>query len=151
MGLDMYLTRKISTLNLDSDRSPEWEILVIRNGNPIKINSEKISSVTEEIGYWRKANSIHKWFVSNVQDNKDDCGEYYVTKDKLKELKGICQRVLENPELGEQLLPTGSGFFFGSTNYDNYYLDSLKATVEYCNYALSLDDDGSGFYYHSSW
>lgn len=151
MGLDMYLTRKISTLNLNSEKSPEWEILVIKNGNLIKINSEKITSVSEEIGYWRKANSIHKWFVSNVQDNKDDCGEYYVSRDKLKDLKDVCQRVLENPELSDQLLPTSNGFFFGSTDYDSYYLDSLKSTINYCNYALSLDQDDGSFYYQSSW
>ena len=28
----------------------------------------------EEVGYWRKANAIHGWFVRNVQNGKDDCG-----------------------------------------------------------------------------
>ena len=39
----------------------------------------------EEVGYWRKANQIHKWFVDNVQDGVDDCGEYKVTKEQLIE------------------------------------------------------------------
>lgn len=30
-------------------------------------------SIWKEIGYWRKANHIHKWFVDCVQDGEDDC------------------------------------------------------------------------------
>ena len=28
-----------------------------------------------QIASWRKANAIHKWFVDNVQDGVDDCGD----------------------------------------------------------------------------
>lgn len=149
MGLDMYLTRKIGTRNWDFDGSPKWQITVTKNGEPIQINVENISSVTEEIGYWRKANAIHNWFVKNVQGGTDDCGEYYVSKDKLEELQDVCRRVLDNPELSKELLPTGSGFFFGSTEYDDWYLDALRSAIDYCEYALSTDI--GEVYYQSSW
>ena len=56
-----------------------------------------------EIGYWRKANAIHKWFVDNVQNGVDDCGEYKVTKEQLIQLHNACNDVLNNHSLAESL------------------------------------------------
>lgn len=56
--------------------------------------------IIEEVGYWRKANQIHNWFVENVQDGIDDCSYHNeVTKEILEELLDICQRVLDGCEL----------------------------------------------------
>ena len=43
--------------------------------------------IIERVGYWRKANQIHNWFVNRVQDGIDDC-EYHheCTKEILEEL-----------------------------------------------------------------
>lgn len=102
-----------------------------------------------EIGYWRKSNHIHKWFVDNIQDGIDNCASYTVSKEQLIELKEVCQQVLDNKELAEELLPTQNGFFFGSTEYGEYYFEELKDTIEIIDKALSLDYDY--FVYHSSW
>ncbi len=59
MGLDMYLMN-------------------VRNEEKIKAEN------FIEVGYWRKANQIHNWFVKNVQGGVDDCGYYGVTKEKLE-------------------------------------------------------------------
>ena len=50
--------------------------------------------VFEQVGYWRKANAIHRWFVQNVQAGVDDCGTYVVTREQLEQLKATCERVL---------------------------------------------------------
>lgn len=56
---------------------------------------ERLSNFThDEVGYWRKANQIHAWFVDNVQNKIDDCGYYEVSKESLKELYDACQRIL---------------------------------------------------------
>ena len=55
-----------------------------------------------------------------------------------------------NPEDLAELLPTSSGFFFGSTDYDQYYLDDIKETVKIIDEALA-DDMNGDFYYRSSW
>lgn len=47
----------------------------------------------------------------------------------LDELESTCNKVLENPSEAESLLPTSEGFFFGSQEYDSWYLDHLKYTV----------------------
>ena len=148
MGLDMFLFRKT---HIWSDKRENIQIIGIPG-----IQLDRVSKITEEVGYWRKANQIHKWFVENVQDGNDDCRSYYVPKEKLSELLDIVNRVLENKELGRTLLPTQGGFFFGSTNYDNYYIEDLKNTKEILTKILAdINDNYKGFsvsyYYRSSW
>ena len=84
MGLDMYLNKKIYIGAEFND--VEGKIEITRNGKPIPINFKKVSYITEEAVYWRKANQIHKWFVDNVQEGVDDCGHYYVSKENLEAL-----------------------------------------------------------------
>jgi hypothetical protein len=105
-----------------------------------------------EVGYWRKANAIHRWFVDNVQGGVDDCGEYKVTKEQLIQLHNTCNDVLADPNLAEQLLPTQPGFFFGGTEYNDGYMYDLQNTMEIIDNILEykeycLDD----LYYSSSW
>lgn len=101
------------------------------------------------MGYWRKSNQIHNWFVDNVQDGNDDCNTYYVSCEQLETLKGLCEQVLAHKSLAEDLLPTGAGFFFGSTTYDEYYYGDLQKTIEIINRCLA--SKFSNFKYHSSW
>ena len=75
-------------------------------------------------GYWRKANQIHGWFVENVQNGVDECKKTYVPKEKLIELKELCEDLLhtKDKQKAQELLPATSGFFFGSTDTnDKYY------------------------------
>jgi hypothetical protein len=148
MGLDMYLSRKTYVKNWGYDT---WKVTVTFEGKPSHIDPAKIAYIEEEIGYWRKANQIHKWFVDNVQEGKDDCGDYYVSHENLAKLKDICQKVLDNPNLGSQLLPTTSGFFFGNTDYDQDYLDDLRETIKICDDAMSVEPGKASLYYSSSW
>lgn len=110
---------------------------------------EKPSSSGEldlPVAYWRKANAIHKWFV-DVSGEEDNCQRIYVSGKKLKELVDLCKKVLKKHKLASELLPTQSGFFFGSTEYDEYYFDDLKSTVEKLK---DIDEDGE-YVYQASW
>lgn len=51
-------------------------------------------SIFDTIGYWRKANHIHAWFVAKVQGGTDDCSYYFVTEEQFLELKETCEKVL---------------------------------------------------------
>ena len=106
--------------------------------------------IVEEVGYWRKANQIHQWFVDNVQGGVDDCRDAYVERDKLQELLNICKIVSIDKDKAEQLLPTASGFFFGGTEYDEWYYQDIQSTIEILEEALS-DEEADHFEYHSSW
>lgn len=50
-------------------------------------------TIFQPIGYWRKANQIHGWFVKHVQNDVDDCGSYLVTKEQLEKLLDACEKV----------------------------------------------------------
>lgn len=119
-----------------------------KDNTPIKINFSKVSAIIETAMYWRKANHIHKWFVDNVQRGQDNCASYYVSSKKIKELVNLCKQVLENKDDAESLLPTSSGFFFGGTEYDEYYFTELEDTIKALEPLLDSDDD---IYYESSW
>ena len=141
MGLDMYLEKETYIGNREKNNG----VVIIVEG----VDSSKVRRVVEEVCYWRKANAIHKWFVENVQDGNDDCGRYYVSQEEMKELLNVIKKVLRKHSLAEELLPSASGFFFGSTGYDEYYFDELKSTAEVLE-KVSGDEYGS-YVYHSSW
>jgi hypothetical protein len=56
----------------------------------------------------------------------------------LEELRNTCKTVLEDRTKAVELLPTQSGFFFGSTEYDEYYFDDLKDTIKIIEPAIEL-------------
>ncbi len=78
------------------------------------------------VAYWRKVNSIHQWFVDNCADGEDNCRPVYVSREKLLELLTTVKTAIK--ELDSDYLPPQGGFFFGSTDVDDYYWDSLKET-----------------------
>jgi len=154
MGLDQYLYKKTYIGN--KYRKPEERVGILYPqtekevlfpiGSEIKI--ERINEIVESVAYWRKANQIHKWFVDNVQEGENDCKEYYVNKTQLQELIDLCQKVINKEISPKEGLPTGEGFFFGSTEYDEYYYSNLKDTIEQLT---PLMEETGDFYYTSSW
>ena len=132
MGLDMYLGR----------------------ANKVAEN-KKDGFEFEEVGYWRKENHIHKWFVDNCQGGIDECQEVEVPKEKLEELLVTCLDILNNKDnqsLAESQLPTQAGFFFGGTEYDESYFDGVQSTIEILQKVLEETDfEESVITYQSSW
>jgi len=164
MGLDMYLHakkyvekidwNKLRDLDLDMDSdeaiTPLWNDIVETAG--MKDIATDIYGVNVEVtaAYWRKSNQIHKWFVDNVQGGEDDCGNYYVSKDKLKELRETCRQALFAKD--PSLLPPQAGFFFGSYDIDEWYWEDIKRTIKKLDRLFQLPDfDQLSFYYNSSW
>lgn len=115
--------------------------------------SEKESK--KHVAYWRKSNQIHNWFVNKIQDGKDDCEEYDVKLHELKELYSTCYNVLKrkDDDYSELVLPTKSGFFFGSTDYDDSYYDDIDSTMKMLSDYVNNEeyDDDFKFVYSSSW
>ena len=147
MGLDMYLNAKRFLW------SNEDELVDKISESFPELGSAKIKQVTAEVGYWRKSNAIHKWFVDNVQDGTDDCGDYEVSYEKLEELLDLINQVLADKSKADSLLPTQSGFFFGDTKYDQYYFDDLEYTKGLLEKLTNNKESMRGWYleYHSSW
>lgn len=182
MGLDMYLTKKTYIGAQYEHRKITGSVSIKKEGKELPIKFDRISEISENVAYWRKENHIHDWFVQNVQDGKDDCGDYYVSQEDLKSLLETCTKVIEsaklvdgqvsngqtltkegwepniengkvieNSKVCEELLPTSSGFFFGGTEYDEWYLQGVKYTAETIGALLKENNDNADFYYSSSW
>mgnify|MGYP003339653075 CR=1 FL=1 len=147
MGLDMYLNAKRYLWH------SEDEVINNITSNFPELGEGKVKQLTAEVGYWRKANAIHKWFVDNVQEGEDDCGNYEVSNEKLKELLDLINQVLANKKKAHELLPTQQGFFFGPQDYDEYYFQDLEYTKQLIEGILNSDLGKKGWYleYHSSW
>ena len=146
MGLDMYLYAERYLSEYDTE---DAEILDrIQNLLP---EMGKIRTVASEVGYWRKANQIHNWFVRNVQGGEDDCRRYYVAEDQLRELLDLVEQVLADRTQAEELLPNAVGFFFGSQAYDDFYFQDLEHTRSILNEVLSMDRKKLDIFYRSSW
>ena len=108
-----------------------------------------------ELMYWRKANQIRRWFVDHLNDfdPSDNLGEYDVSREVLQDLIDDIDYVLEDEsiERAEEVMPTGSGFFFGNTEYDEYYFDSLRHTREQIQEILDTTSEEDEIYYTEWW
>ncbi len=149
MGLDMYLNKRTYVQHWEHNGDDNYEVTVTKGGQPTKIDPKKVKYIIEEAGYWRKQNQIHNWFVQNVQEGIDNCGEYYVSKEDLETLLNLCEKVKADNSLAESLLPSASGFFFGGTEYDEWYFNGIDNTIEILKEAL--EDERGEYYYSSSW
>ena len=151
MGLDMYLERRHYVKrwgHLPADR--QFIVTVTRGGEPFAaIRPERVSEITEQVGYWRKANAIHRWFI-NQNNGVDDCKEFCVSKDQLRELLAAVTAVLDGADAATTL-PTQSGFFFGSTDYGEDYRTDLVDTQQILTPLLAEENDEADYYYRASW
>jgi hypothetical protein len=154
MGLDMYLTgKRYMSKYFDAEDTSRIEkvneVFGFEGQEDADYNAVEVSF---RIGYWRKANQIHQWFVDNCQEGRDECQEAWVGREQLEALRDTCKTVLEFPERAEELLPTQSGFFFGGTDYDDFYRGDLEYTVERIEKILADKAlEKCDFYYQSSW
>lgn len=118
----------------------------------VPIANTTIFRFGEQVGYWRKANSIHKWFVENVQNGVDDCEYYFVSMGELVKLRHVVMQVLDDRSLAMKLLPPQYGFFFGPTDIDEWYWSELETTFKIISEVLeSTNWDTQLVTYRASW
>lgn len=152
MGLDMYLKRKYYIGSNYDHKEVECNIDIKIKGNKINIDSKNIFTIEENFLYWRKFNALHNYFVNNCQNGIDDCGTYEVHENVLINLINILEQINTNHALAEELLPCTTGFFFGGTDYDDYYYDQVKYTLDELKKELARPDFEDIIYeYSSSW
>ena len=168
MGLDMYLIRKKKSKNNKKTYDDmEWEeIAYWRKANQIHkwfvdnvqdgvddcrdylVTKEKIQELINI------CNQILR--ETTLTDGKVLLRDYWEKEEGKTEATHIKEygigKVIDKPEICEELLPTQSGFFFGSTEYDEWYIDDIKYTRDRLQAILDLlDFDKWDIYYSSSW
>ena len=182
MGLDMYLEGSFSKRAYVQPTDQDYADM--REGKEVTVEkSQALIDALESTGLqnapiehhwnhltyvfpiwtWRKANQIHKWFVDNVQEGNDNCQRHWVPESKLEELLEIINEILEIEDPIDRkakafhTLPTESGFFFGSEDYDDWYFEQLEDTKKVLdklfNYNATAESGHrfDNFYYQSSW
>ena len=181
MGLDMYLSKKTYVKKWSFQNEDEtFEVSVKKGGVTYPfIKPERVSYITEEIAYWRKANQIHGWFCANCEEIIPEV-KYNVSREDLENLLDTCKKVIEMLDKskkktkkvvvgwsgGEQmfedvevydeedileLLPPTQGFFFGSDTIDEWYRQNVEDTIKVLEEELSIEDNSSEYSYYASW
>lgn len=153
MGLDMYLTKRTYIGANYEHNKVKGNIKLTKEDKPIKVNLKRVTYIDENVGYWRKDNQIHAWFVNNCGDGEDNCQDIDVSKEKLTELLSLCKQVKEDHSKAEDLLPTQEGFFFGTYQYDDWYFNGIQNTIDIVEPLLKelSDEDYCEIVYRASW
>lgn len=98
--------------------------------------------------YFRKVNFLFAYFSPKMVE---DCYSS-VTLEDVNDLISKCERILSNEVKGEDTLPTQAGFFFGSTDYDDYYYYDVKDCLKQMKgFKKILEKSGSDGYVIFSW
>lgn len=162
MGLDMSFYERHWLPPQQNKRGnykrPSFSIPTKPYGNDRK-RFENVAYITCNVGYFRKANAIHKWIIDKCGvdefPNQADGMDLILDKADILELKEICLKLLGVPrykfkKMAKELLPTADGFFWGSTEYDKWYRKDLRDFIKLAN-RLHLDDPYIDIIYNANW
>ena len=130
------------TSKLNEIKTPD-EVEVVFN-----TDKERIYSLYN--AYFRKVNFLYEYFRSDLVD--ESC---IVTKQRILDLINTCKDVLEHKgdeDYAKEHLPTTSGFFFGSTEYNEGYWYDVKDCLKQMNKLYkSMKDDEDLALWDFSW
>lgn len=104
------------------------------------------------IAYWRKVNFLYAYFDNKgLLDHESECA--WVDVEDIKDIISRCEKVLADKYdvTNNELLPTQSGFFFGSTDYDSWYYSDVKDTIKKLKKVLKGLKDDEQLYIVFSW
>lgn len=120
----------------------------------LDIYFDKRKKQREEVAYFRKVNFLVK-YVDEIKGEVENCTDVILSKEDIEELVKRCGTVIDSlkkskkkevqyetgwcngettyatkkvftkTKVAEELLPTTFGFFFGSADYDEWYMQEL--------------------------
>lgn len=113
MGLDMYLTGKVSVWRNWEDESKD-----------LKRDGFRVTGLELELGYWRKHPDLHGFIVQTFADGKDECQEIPLSSEQLIEIIEAVKN---------KALPKTGGFFFGESDgsEDEETIQILQAAIQW--------------------
>lgn len=146
MGLDMYLE------TVPKNKVPKNLDQYIEYSDASWHSNEQYE---EPLIDWRKANQIHNWFCAHCESIEEEI-LYKVTLEDLTQLCKTIEEVLKNHKKARALLPTCAGFFYGSTEYGEWYFDELVFTQKKLTELFKTIEDTDllqekALLYYASW
>lgn len=150
MGLDMYLEAKLHLPPYSEELAPVRQAI----GQAIGYTPPKqkpgddatlleITGVTVRVGYWRKFDPLHQWFVNHVQEGHDDCRPAYIAPDVLDVLEEQLDQVSDDPD--------SAGEHFVSEDDEPMTEGDIDYTLRVVVQAKKLQERGWDIYYRASW
>ena len=103
-----------------------------------------------EVWVGRKENHIQAFMDGEVGD-VNNCGYLPVLRHDLERLVDRLARVHADHEQAGVLLPTQEGFFYGGTDYDEWYFEDVKSELEAFTEILQDWDDDAVYCYWAWW
>lgn len=150
MGLDMYLEAKFHLPPYSEELTPVRQVIgqAIGYTPPAEKPDNdptlmEITGVTVRVGYWRKFDPLHQWFVSNVLESYDDCRSAYVSPEVLVELEELLDQVSDDPESASEHFVSEGDMPMSEGDVDY----TLKVVVQ----AKKLQERGWDITYRASW
>jgi hypothetical protein len=180
LGLDQWLGKRTYVKNWNHMKPEEKHSVTITGPSADQINTAKISYIEEELMYWRKANQIHAYFIGDAEDNgqavyvpTDSLIELHAICNRIINEcpleEGIINngkslvngewvhntepgKVMTNSKLAAELLPRSEGFFFGSQDYDEWYMEDIINTRNMLDELFKQPKwDHADYQYTASW
>lgn len=131
-------------------------------------------SNTEPIAYFRKNNALHAFVVKHFYKGNGDCNLEPVKlyREDLSLIINSCKEVLnllskeehvhllitkdyklkkETVRKIEKIFPTMEGFFFGSTDYNYHYIQTLVETIKECRKLKRILTDIKNYITYEAW
>ena len=139
MGLDQAV-RKLSRESLD----------LINKWRDSEREDDYPDVKVEEVWVGRKENHIQAFMEGEVGD-LENCTYLPLERHHIERLVDRLERVLEDHSLAGVLLPTQSGFFFGGTDYDEWYFEDIKSELADFKEILDNWDDDEVYAYWAWW
>jgi len=159
MGLDMYIFKVKKTKHaidelheLDREPNPNDPKIVefLPLDQPYPDTFKDYYTIFKKVAYWRKFNALHNWFVTHVQVGIDNCAHYELDREVLIDLLENLEYTLTAKD-PSKMMPT-SGFFFGSTETDEYYWKRVDNSIEIISDLVNNTNwETERLFYHSSW
>lgn len=117
--------------------------------------------VAEELAYFRKFNALNRFILVNTNSPLDLNDVVEVPMEVFDKLYDIVNKLLtaynacpiKAERMARTLLPTQSGFFFGSVDYDEYYWNDLVRLKESLEALFKRAEEikDEHYWYESNW
>lgn len=136
MGLDIYFY-KVRKSDADTISNTRDVFDLIKDG--------------VDCAYFRNANFIYDYFEYLIDSDTECC---IVNRDEIESLFDACSLVLEkenNTGFASEVLPTRAGFFFGGTDYDEWYYKKVRDCYEQMRIILDEWDNRDAIVIWFSW